>query len=210
MTRDADRRQLRAPCDSRRRDVFRRATLLRSSDRRQSSACPRSSGSSSIEAIDERRPVLVQERDEADRRAPAAWPSGKASAARARELAPQRFVAPLGRLNHLAVQRLQVVLHPAERRLAPRLRASDRSPASPATSRAIASSIARAASANDASTAGGNLRLRAAALSAASSCALQRFERQLVLARETAAPPSRASVADARGYISGIGTPKCS
>src|SRR3954447_11693913 len=68
-----------------------------------------------VEPIDERGAVLVQKGDKADgpflRMA-----AGKGERARVHELAAERFIAALRRLDHLAVQRLQVALHPFERR----------------------------------------------------------------------------------------------
>src|SRR3954463_16225362 len=68
-----------------------------------------------VQPIDERGAVLFQKGDKADgpflRMA-----AGKGERARVHELTAQRFVAELRRLNHLAVQRLEVALHPFERR----------------------------------------------------------------------------------------------
>src|SRR5262249_23491552 len=76
---------------------------------------PHVEGELLVEPIDERRAVLIEERDEPDRpflRVAA----GERQHPRVHELTAQRLVAPLGRLNHLAVQRLQIVLHASERR----------------------------------------------------------------------------------------------
>ena len=68
-----------------------------------------------VEAIDERRAVRLRKDTKPIVRS-CGWPSGNACA-RADELAPQGLVAPLGGVDDLVVQRLQVVLHPAERGL---------------------------------------------------------------------------------------------
>src|SRR5262245_48139695 len=68
-----------------------------------------------VQTIDKHRAVLVQKRDEADRPL-LRVAAGEGERSRVHELPPQRFVAPLRGLNHLAVQRLQVALHPLERR----------------------------------------------------------------------------------------------
>src|SRR5439155_21242479 len=67
-----------------------------------------------VQTIDERRAVLVQERDEADRPL-LRVAAGKGERSCVNELPPQRFIAPLRGLNHLAVQRLQIALHALER-----------------------------------------------------------------------------------------------
>src|SRR5216117_835666 len=67
-----------------------------------------------VETLDESRTVLIQEGDEADG-AFLRVPVGEGERARVHELAAQRLVAPLRRLNHLAVKRLQVAPHPLER-----------------------------------------------------------------------------------------------
>src|SRR5262249_1148537 len=67
-----------------------------------------------VQPVGERRPVLVQEPDKADG-AFLRVSARKHQGADAHELAAQRFVAALGRLNHLAAQRLDVVLHAAQR-----------------------------------------------------------------------------------------------
>ena len=75
---------------------------------------PMASGSSSIKPIHQGRPVAVEEPHEADftflRVA-----LGEGQGLRALELAAQRVVTPLRRLNHLVMQRLHFVLHLAER-----------------------------------------------------------------------------------------------
>src|SRR5262249_54769602 len=68
-----------------------------------------------VQPFYERRPVLIEEGDEADR-ALLRVAAGAGQRAGMHELTPQRFVAPLRCLDHLAVQRLQIVLHAAERR----------------------------------------------------------------------------------------------
>src|SRR5215470_8089401 len=68
-----------------------------------------------VQSIDERWSVLVQQRHETDR-AFLRLTTGERERARVDELAPQRLVPALCRLNHLAVQRLQVMLHPRKRR----------------------------------------------------------------------------------------------
>src|SRR3954447_17308658 len=68
-----------------------------------------------VEPIDERGAVLVQKGDKADRPF-LRMAAGKGERARVHELTAQRFVAALRRLNHLAVQRLEIALHPFERR----------------------------------------------------------------------------------------------
>src|SRR6185503_11116918 len=68
-----------------------------------------------VQTIDERRAVLVEERDEPD--GPLLGVAAReGERAGVDELAAQRFVAALGGLNHLAVERLQITLHPLERR----------------------------------------------------------------------------------------------
>src|SRR3954469_21327435 len=68
-----------------------------------------------VQSIDERRAVRVEEREKPDR-ALLRMAAGEGERSRMDELTPQGFVAALGRLNHLAVQVLQVPLHPLERR----------------------------------------------------------------------------------------------
>src|SRR5262245_22244720 len=68
------------------------------------------------EAIDQGGSVLIEKRDEPDR-ALLRMAVRKCQRTRPGELASEGVVAALGSLNHLAAQRLQVVLHPAERRL---------------------------------------------------------------------------------------------
>src|SRR2546427_12507907 len=68
-----------------------------------------------VETLDERRTVLIQEGDEADRTL-LRVPVGEGERARVHELAEQRFRAPLRRLNHPAVKRPQIALQaPAAR-----------------------------------------------------------------------------------------------
>ena len=83
-----------------------------------------------VEAFDERRAVLVQERDESDR-AFLRVAAGEGERARVHELPAERFVAALRRLDHLAVERLQVVLHALAASSWPRPRASGRAPGPP-------------------------------------------------------------------------------
>ena len=150
--------------------------------------CPRSRGSSSFEAIDERRTVLVQERDETDG-ALLRVAVGKGERPGADVLAAQRFVAPLRGLDHLVAQRLQVVLHAAERRLRGaferRIERRNRS-----MTACIDVSIAARRSPNDSSTAGG-ICDSSSSFSADFVLRLQRLERQLVFRRGTASPPNR-------------------
>ena len=207
----------------------------RTQRRRQSAATrtvqpstARSAGRGFTLSSDRDNPVVPEvERqllDRADRRAPGrtgsgtrrsrssrscAWPSGKASAARADELAAQRLVAPLGRLNHLAVQRLRGRAASGRASSAPRLRASDRAPASPATTRAICASMACARLGERLFDDRRNLRLRAAR-SAPLRPAPAALRAAARTSSGTAAPPNRRASPIARGYISGIGTPKCS
>src|SRR5262249_9794943 len=68
-----------------------------------------------VQTIDQRRPVLVQERDEAYRPL-LSVPAREGERPRVDELPAEGFVAALRRLNHLAVQRLEIALHPLERR----------------------------------------------------------------------------------------------
>src|SRR5436309_1865827 len=68
-----------------------------------------------VESFDERRSVLVQKGDEANRPF-LRVPVGEGERARVNELPAQRFVAALRSLNQLAVERLQIVLHAPERR----------------------------------------------------------------------------------------------
>src|SRR5438876_4706726 len=68
-----------------------------------------------LEAIDESRAVLIEERDEADG-AFLRVPAGEGKRSSVDELPAQRFVAPLGGLNHFAMKRLEIVLHSAEGR----------------------------------------------------------------------------------------------
>jgi hypothetical protein len=67
-----------------------------------------------VQTIDERRAVLIQERDEPDGSL-LCVAAGEGEGSCVNELPPQRFIAPLCGLNHLTVQRLQVALHPLER-----------------------------------------------------------------------------------------------
>src|SRR6476659_6539772 len=67
------------------------------------------------ETVDERRSVLVQERDETNCTL-LSVSAGKGECACVHELAPKCLVAPLGGRDHLAVQRLEVVLHSGLRR----------------------------------------------------------------------------------------------
>src|SRR6516225_11047556 len=66
-----------------------------------------------IEPVDERRTVFVQKRHKPDRTL-LHVAAGKGECAGVHELASKCFVPPLGGGNHLAVQCLQVVLHPAQ------------------------------------------------------------------------------------------------
>src|SRR5206468_9859812 len=68
-----------------------------------------------VQPFYERGPVLIEEGYEADR-ALLRVATGEGQRAGANELAPQRLVAALGRLDDLAVQRLEIVLHAGERR----------------------------------------------------------------------------------------------
>src|SRR5206468_3486962 len=67
-----------------------------------------------VQTFDERRTVLVQEPHEPDSAflRVTVW---KGERACVDELSPQRFVTPLGRLDHFRVQRLEIMLHTAER-----------------------------------------------------------------------------------------------
>src|SRR5438046_1134219 len=68
-----------------------------------------------VQAFDERGAVLVEEGDEPD--GPFLRVAvGECQRACVHELTTKGFVAPLGGLNHLAMQCLKVVLHSAQRR----------------------------------------------------------------------------------------------
>jgi hypothetical protein len=69
-----------------------------------------------VEPIDERRPVLAQERHESYRPL-LSVSAGEGQGTGARELPAQRFVAPFGSLDQLPVECLQIVLHAPERGL---------------------------------------------------------------------------------------------
>ena len=68
-----------------------------------------------IQAIDQRWTVLIQEGQETDG-AFLGVAAGEGERPGVDELPAQRFVAALGRLDHLAVQRLEIALHPLQRR----------------------------------------------------------------------------------------------
>src|SRR5258708_17956971 len=82
---------------------------------RDNPVTPQIEGQLLVQPLDERRAVLVQEREKSDRSF-LSVAAGERERASVDELTPQRFVAPLGSLDHLAVQRLEVALHPLERR----------------------------------------------------------------------------------------------
>src|SRR5262245_9155819 len=69
-----------------------------------------------LQPINERRSVLVEERNESDR-AFLLVPLRKSERPRPIVLASERLVSPFRGLNHLVVKRREIVLHPSQRRL---------------------------------------------------------------------------------------------
>ena len=157
--------------------------------------------------IDQRRAVLVEELDEADV-AFLRVAAGERLRLGVLELAPQRFVPALGRLDDLAVQLLESSCMRAERRsrraferrIDLRHCAGDRGPS--ARRSAAPRRVERR------STAGGSCAFeqlveRGFVLRA------QRLERHARTSSGSAAPPNPRASRWRAGYISGIGTPKC-
>src|SRR2546429_9541011 len=141
-----------------------------------------------VQPFYERGPVLIEEGYEADR-ALLRVATGEGQRAGANELAPQRLVAALGRLDDLAVQRLRsCCMRASVDRAAPSSVGSRAGIAS--TRRVICCSIVCDATVNDSSTTGG-ICARSSSFNAASSCACSASSGSLYLViKRTAAESS--------------------